>query len=76
VKVSCKADLATVCDAAKSTTWALPVGLSIAHVIGGGRFVGVDARYNIGLSDSFELSDATQRSWQFRAMFGLPMGGR
>jgi hypothetical protein len=76
LKVTCKADVTTVCDAAKSSVWGLPVGISIARVISGGRFVGVDARYNIGLSDVFEVTDATQRSWQFRAMFGLPLGGR
>jgi len=76
LKVSCKADVTATCDAAKSSVWGLPVGISIAHVIGGGRFVGVDARYNVGLSDVFELISVTQRSWQFRAMFGLPLGGR
>jgi len=76
LKVSCSAATAAACDAAKGSVWGLPVGISIARVISGGRFVGVDARYNVGLSDVFELTNATQRSWQFRAMFGLPLGGR
>jgi len=76
LKVSCKYETQAVCDAVKGSTWGLPVGISLARVMGGGRFVGVDARYNIGLSDVFELTQATQRSWQFRALFGLPLGGR
>jgi hypothetical protein len=76
LKVSCSYEQQAVCDAAKGSTWAIPVGISIARVVGNGRFVGVDARYSLGLSDVFELTQAKQRSWQFRAMFGLPLGGR
>lgn len=75
LKVSCGAEPA-VCDVARGSVWSLPVGLSFAKVIGGRRFIGVDARYQIGLSDVFEITEATQRSWQFRAFFGLPLGSR
>jgi len=76
LKVSCSYEQQAVCDAAKGSTWALPVGISLARVLGNGRFVGVDARYILGLSAVFELTQAKPRSWQFRALFGLPLGGR
>lgn len=77
LKVSCTADVAAVCDAAKGTFWAWPLGVSVVRVLGGGRFVGVDTRYApLPIYHAFEGSDAVQRSWQFRALFGLPLGGR
>ena len=76
-KVSCTAETATVCDAAKGTFWALPMGVSVVRVLGGGRFVGLDTRYApFPIYHVFEETRAVQRSWQFRAMFGLPLGGR
>ena len=76
-KVSCTADVAAVCDAAKGTFWAWPLGVSVVRVLGGGRFVGVDTRYApFPIYHAFDGSDAVQRSWQFRALFGLPLGGR
>jgi hypothetical protein len=27
----------------------------------------------LGFTEVFEVTDAMQRSWQFRAMFGLPL---
>ena len=76
VKLTCKTDVALACEAAKGTVWTLPVGLSILRMVGGGRFIGVDARYSFGLSDVFDLTQAKQRSWQFRAVFGATLGGR
>ena len=74
VKLSC--DDAVDCDAVNSTMWTLPIGLSFAKAVGSGRFIGIDARYNLGLSDSFEalFPQTTQRSWRFGAFFGLPVG--
>jgi hypothetical protein len=73
VKLSCSE---TDCDALNSTMWSLPVGISFAKAMGTGKFIGLDARYSIGLSDAFELSIATQKAWQFRAFFGIPIMGR
>jgi hypothetical protein len=73
LKISCNLD---ACDAVKGSTWSLPVGVSFARVIGSGRFVGVDGRYAIGLSDALDVLRVTSRSWQFRLLFGLPLGGR
>ena len=74
LKVACNLD--AVCDGAKGSVWTLPVGVSFAKVIGSGRFVGVDGRYAIGLSDALDVLDVTSRSWQVRLLFGLPLGGR
>ena len=77
LKVGCTAEVATVCDAAKGSFWAWPLGVSVVRVLGGGRFVGVDTRYApFPIYHAFEGSDAVQRSWQFRALVGLPVGGR
>ena len=76
LKVSCASDLADVCDAARGTFWALPVGLSVARVLGNGRFVGINASYSpFPLYDAFDGYKSTQRSWQFRAMYAVPLGG-
>ena len=76
-KVSCTSEAEDVCDAAKGTFWALPLGMSLIKVLGEGRFFGVDVRYApFPLYDAFDGSDARLRSWQFRAMFGLPLGRR
>lgn len=74
LKVACNLD--TGCDGVKSSVWSLPVGVSFAKVIGSGRFVGVDGRYAIGLSDALDALSATSRSWQFRLLFGFPLGAR
>ena len=60
------------CDAAKSPEWAWPFGFMIASTNRSGRMVGVDVRYSIGLSDVFETSSASNRTWQFKAFFGFP----
>lgn len=77
IKVSCSADETTVvsapCDRAKGTEWTWPVGLSMAVRSASGRYFGLDARYSIGISDAFDGSAARNRSWQFRALFGVPV---
>jgi hypothetical protein len=73
--ISCKSDVASLaCDAKKGTEWAWPIGLQIGRWLGPNRFVALDARYSIGLSDAFNVSLATNRSWQFRAFVGFPIG--
>ncbi|MDH4044602.1 MAG: outer membrane beta-barrel protein [Gemmatimonadota bacterium] len=74
LKVACNLD--TICDAAKGSVWSLPVGVSFAKMIGSGRFIGVDGRYAIGLSDAIDVLRVTSRSWQFRALFGFRLGAR
>jgi hypothetical protein len=49
------------------------VGLSLIRLVPGGHCAGVDVRYVLGFTEVFEVTEATQRSWQFRAMFGLPL---
>jgi hypothetical protein len=73
--ISCQSESASLsCDAKKSTEWAWPVGLQIGRWTGQNRFFALDARYSIGLSDAFEASLASNRSWQFRAFVGFPIG--
>jgi hypothetical protein len=73
VKLSCAEGVD--CDAVSSTAWTLPVGISFAKAVGNGRFIGIDGRYYLGLSDAFDVTDVTQRTWRFGAFFGFPLGG-
>lgn len=75
-KVGCDSgDLDLSCDLAKGTEWNLPFGIMFGRNTGGARFVALDARYVIGLSDAFEAALPYSRSWQFRAMIGLAGSG-
>jgi hypothetical protein len=73
-KLSCSEEV--LCETVQGDYWSLPLGLSFMKAAGTGKFFGLDARYTIGLSDTFEVGEMTNRSWQFRAFFGLPLGGR
>ena len=78
IKVSCTEDASSVlvsaCDQAKSTEWNWPVGLAFVIRTGGGQYFGLDGRYSVGISDAFSGSAARNRSWQFKALFGIPVG--
>jgi len=78
IKVSCTEDtsslLLSACDQAKGTEWTWPVGLAFVIRTGGGQYFGLDGRYSIGISDAFNGSGARNRSWQFKALFGIPVG--
>lgn len=75
-KIGCDAGASTFgCGSANSTVWSLPVGLSFIRAFGGSRFVGVDARYAAPLSNSIDLGFVKTRSWQFRGMIAMPLGG-
>jgi hypothetical protein len=77
-KVSCSetsgSSFANACDRAKGTEWTWPVGLAFAFRNASGKYIGLDARYSAGISDAFEGSGARNRSWQFKALFGVPAG--
>jgi len=76
-KVSCSTDegvTSVSCDNAKSTEWAWPIGLGMGVKNANGGMIGLDARYSIGISDAFDGSVARNRSWQFRAFYGVPVG--
>lgn len=75
-KVSCSIDesVSASCDNAKSTEWAWPIGLGMGIKNANGGMIGLDVRYSIGISDAFEGSVARNRSWQFRAFYGVPVG--
>ena len=78
IKVSCSEDegalLSDPCGRAKSTEWTWPIGLAFAVRNQSGKYFGLDGRYSIGISDAFDGSAARNRSWQFKALFGIPAG--
>ncbi|NNK49280.1 MAG: outer membrane beta-barrel protein [Gemmatimonadetes bacterium] len=77
-KVSCSENssspLSDACDRAKGTEWTWPVGLAFAFRSAGGKYFGLDGRYSLGISDVFDGSASRNRSWQFKALFGIPVG--
>ncbi len=78
IKVSCSETsgslLDDACDRAKGTEWTWPLGLAFAIRSPSGKYFGLDGRYSLGISDAFEGSGARNRSWQFKALFGIPTG--
>jgi hypothetical protein len=78
IKVSCSEEegavLSDPCGRAKGTDWSWPIGLAFAVRNQSGKYFGLDGRYSIGISDAFEGSAARNRSWQFKALFGIPAG--
>ncbi len=80
IKVSCSEDenntslIRDPCDDAKGTEWTWPIGLAFAVRNQNGKYFGLDGRYSIGISDAFDGSTARNRSWQFKALFGIPAG--
>lgn len=79
IKVTCSEDtnnqlITGPCDRAKGTEWTWPVGLAFIVRSAGGRYFGLDGRYSIGLSDTFDNSASRNRSWQFKALVGFPAG--
>jgi hypothetical protein len=47
--------------------------VTFARVLASGKFVGLDIRYDVPISDAFETSIAKNRTWVFKAVFGLPI---
>lgn len=73
--VSCTStQVAFDCDRKNSPEWAVPFGLQFGNVSQRGRLIAIDARYSIGLSDAFSATGVQNRSWQFRALVGFPVG--
>lgn len=62
------------CGRAKSPEWSWPFGVFFG-VERGGKLIGVDARYNVGLSDTFESIFSENRTWHFRLVLGRRTGG-
>lgn len=78
-KVSCDSNRASAafnCDNAKGSEWAWPFGLMLLRVSQNGSLFGLDVRYSYSLSDAFEISSSHNRTWYFRVLYGLPVGGR
>jgi hypothetical protein len=77
-KVSCSADESAptddLCDRANGTEWTWPIGLAVLVRSASGKYFGLDGRYSIGISDAFDGTAARNRSWQFKALIGVPVG--
>ena len=76
IKLSCSSSSTLTCSEAAATEWAWPIGLLLGRWGSGSHFVALDIRYTHGLSDTFEGSGLTNRSWQFRLLTGWRFGGR
>jgi len=64
------------CDNKKSPEFTWPFGAQIGRASGPGRFLGVEVRYFIGLSDVFTtVRSLENRGWQFRLLTTFPLGG-
>jgi len=63
------------CNLKRSWQWTWPFGLLLGRRIGDGRtFVGIDGRYNIGLSDTFEGAVMANYNWQIRLQVARRVG--
>jgi hypothetical protein len=74
-KIGCNASTARFnCDNAKGTQWFLPFGVMIGKWKARSTYFGVDVRYLLGLSDTFDVSTVYSRGWQFRVNIGRSVG--
>ena len=74
-KIGCNASTAVFnCDNARGTQWFLPFGVMIGKWKTRSTYFGVDVRYLLGLSDTFEASTIWSRGWQFRVNIGRSVG--
>jgi hypothetical protein len=62
------------CDRKNSTEWSWPIGVQAGGNIDPATFFALDVRYSVGLSEVFEASDVTNRTWQFRVYVGRWIG--
>jgi len=70
--IGCSAGSAAnlACDVDRKTEFAWPFGLQLGQWVSEGRFVAIDVRYSLGLTDAFKSLFPNNRSWQFRLMIG------
>jgi hypothetical protein len=64
------------CDRAKDVEWSWPIGMQFGWRARETGFVGLDVRYSLGISDTFDNSSLYDRTWQFRIMYGWEPGSR
>lgn len=76
-RFGCGSDLAPdPCETARRREWSWPSGIQLGWSLREGRFIAVDGRWSLGLSDAFTGSGAVNRSWQFRLLLGAPVGSQ
>lgn len=78
-KIGCSAStsgpiLSPSCSNANSTVWGLPFGVQLGRWKPNGTFVALDVRYMLGLTNAFEVTNAYNRGWMFKLIFGKSIG--
>ena len=68
--VGCSEDGDTFCDLDRRTEWTWPIGLQMGRFAAGGRLVALDVRYSWAFTDAFDGGPGSNRSWQFKLVFG------
>jgi hypothetical protein len=72
-KLSCTSEAQLLnCDDVRSTEWSWPIGIEVGKWTSGGKLIGLDVRYNYGLSDAFTNVGnlSVNRTWYFRLLLG------
>lgn len=70
-KVSCSTtSLASDCDLAKTPIWSIPFGLVVGRTSPSGVFTGLDIRYDIALTSTFNNRSIWNRALYLRAVLG------
>jgi hypothetical protein len=60
------------CDRTNTVEFGFPFGLVFANTSPEGRIAGIDARYTVGLSDTFQDVRSKTRTFTFKLLFGFP----
>jgi len=60
------------CDRNNTVEFTFPFGIVFANVAPDGRLAGIDARYSVGLSDTFQDIRSKTRTFTFKLVFGFP----
>ena len=64
------------CDALNGTEWSIPIGMQVGRWTGEGqtRFIALDARYYMALSDLADVAQTYHQTWMFRIVIGKNAG--
>ena len=74
-KLKCNGpETGSLCDSMNGTEWAWPIGIQLGKGLADRKFVALDVRYALGLSNVVPTAYSVNRSWQFRLLLGTPLG--
>jgi hypothetical protein len=72
-QVGCSSNVPLLnCDRTNTVEFGFPFGLVFANTSPEGRIAGIDARYTVGLSDTFQDVRSKTRTFTFKLLFGFP----